>query len=124
MYVFKENIMFTLTTTVTTLATASSIESSGWDLSNFLSNATSQITSWGQLLVILVGLIMLLVGIIKLAGAFISHGKGQPPNWVIIVALILVGGAFMTAGSWEMITAIAGGGKTTIESLGEPGAAR
>lgn len=88
-----------------------------WDLGTFLKNATSTIQTWGGAFVILIGVIMIIVGIYKIAKGLISHGKGQPPNWVISIALIIVGGA-LTVGGLDWVMTIAGDQRKTIDELG------
>lgn len=87
-----------------------------WDLTSFLSNATSQLKVWGGAFIILLGVAMIVVGVYQLAKGLISHGKTQV-NWFIVVALIIAGGA-LAAGGWALVSDIASGGKKTIEDLG------
>lgn len=87
-----------------------------WDLTSFLNNATSQLKVWGGALIILLGVVMIVVGIVQLAKGLISHGKTQV-NWLIVAALVIVGGA-LVAGGWTLVANIASGGKKTIEDLG------
>ncbi len=101
-------------------------QSSNWDISTFLTNLTTQLKSWGGLVIMLLGVVMVVVAIWKVATGLMSHGKGQPPNWLLIAILFLLGGAFVVAGASGMeafnwVAGIAGGGKQTIIGLGNGG---
>lgn len=88
-----------------------------WDLTNFLSNSTSQLKTWGGMAFTLIGVVMIIVAIVKIAKALISHGKTQT-SWPINIALLLVGGALSIGGAWGWVSGIAQGGKQTIDDLG------
>lgn len=51
--------------------------------------------NWFNALLFLLGVVMVGVGVYKLAKALITHGQGQPPNWIVIGALIIIGGVFI-----------------------------
>ena len=91
-----------------------------WDLENFLKNLGDKLQQWGSLIFIIFGVVLLIVAIYKLAMGLMSHGKGQSPNWFVILLMFLLGGALVAAGtsSFGWVKDIAAGGKTTIESLG------
>lgn len=94
---------------------------SKWDISTFLTNLTNQLQRWGGLVIVLIGTVMIIVAVWKLATGLMKQGQGQT-NWFIVLILFLVGGAFVAAGSggaWKFVTDIAGGGKDTIEGLGK-----
>lgn len=91
-----------------------------WDLGTFLDNAAKTLKSWGGLFFVLIGMVMLIIGIYKIASGLISHGKKQV-EWVPAIVLILVGGALAAFGgnaAWKWISDIASGGKKTINDLG------
>lgn len=88
-----------------------------WDLTSFLTNLNDKLRFWGGLLIVLVGVILIIVGAVKVAMGLGSHGKKQV-SWPIIIAMIFVGGAF-ALGGFSLVFDIAGGGKTTIEELGQ-----
>lgn len=90
-----------------------------WDLGSFLENAVKTVQQWGKWIILLIGIIMVLFGVYKIARGFISHGK-QQTDWVIAILLILVGGALF-AGGMTWVLGIAQSGKTTIEELGSGG---
>ena len=93
----------------------------GWDLTTFLGNATAQLEIWGGLLMVLLGVVMIIVAIWRIAKGLISHGKTQT-NWFVAIALLLLGGALAGLGggraAWEWVSGIAKGGKQTIDDLG------
>lgn len=88
-----------------------------WDLGNFLKNATSTLKGWGGLLIMLIGVVMVIVSVYKIASGLISHGKKQT-NWAVAIILLILGGAFI-AGGWDFVSGIAKSGEKTINDLGE-----
>lgn len=87
-----------------------------WDIGTFLQNATSTIKNWGGLIIILIGVVMVIAAVWKAAHGLMSHGKTQT-NWVIVIILLVLGGAFMVGG-FTFVSHIASGGKKTLEDLG------
>ena len=61
-------------------------------LAQILQNVANSLGQWGNIIILILGIAMIIVGVYQLAKALITHGKGQPPNWFIIIALLLVGG--------------------------------
>ncbi len=90
---------------------------SQWDFTSFLNNATSTVTGWLQLLVILAGIILIAVAIFKIASGLMSHGKKQV-NWVVNIIMLIVGGA-LAAGGFTWVRDIAKDQKDTIEDMGK-----
>jgi uncharacterized membrane protein len=64
----------------------------------------------------LVGVVMIIVAIVKIAQKFISP-QSAPGGWVGPIVMLIVGGALL-AGGWTFVSNIAQGGKKTIEDLG------
>lgn len=91
-----------------------------WDLKSFLENANSYLYSIGGALITLLGLAVVIWAAVLIAKKFFGSNNGQQDSWFKIVAMLIVGGALM-AGGIVLITAIAQGGKTTIEDLGNGG---
>lgn len=87
-----------------------------WDLVSALRNAGNYVGKLGSAAVIMLGFILILVGAWKLAMKLINGEKSRE-SWGMIVALIVIGGAF-AYGGWKMFTGVASGGKKTIEDLG------
>lgn len=92
-----------------------------FNIEQFLTNATTKAKDWGGLFIILVGAIMMIVAIYKMAKGFILHGKTQT-SWGICIAMLLIGGALVSFAvgkdAWAWVQGIAEGGKQTIEDLG------
>ena len=92
-----------------------------WTITGFLTGATTQLRTWGGLIMMLVGVVMVIVAVWQIASGLISHGKKQT-NWVVAVLLLLIGGALASFGAandaWAWVSKISGGGKQTIDSLG------
>ena len=91
-----------------------------WDITTFLTNVTKQLQTWGGLIIVLIGTVMIIWSIYKLATGLLGGGR-QDVNRFKIEAAFLVGGAFVAAGAggaWTFVQGIASGGKDTIENLG------
>lgn len=56
-----------------------------------LKNSANSLGNWGNILVLIFGIAMVIVGVYQLAKALITHGKGQPPSWFVILGLLLLG---------------------------------
>jgi hypothetical protein len=89
-----------------------------WDLGSFLQNAAKTLKTWGGYFIILVGVVMVVASVYQIAKGLISHGRGPGTNWAVAIALLILGGAFMTGG-FAFVANIAGGGKKTINDLGQ-----
>lgn len=64
-----------------------------WKINNVLAKVKGNLREWGKLLMMIVGVVMIIFGIFKIAQGMISHGKTQV-NWVINILLIVVGALF------------------------------
>lgn len=93
---------------------------SSWSFRNFLSNSATTLRDWANLGFIVIGIVCLIVGIVMLVKGLMTHGRGQT-NWVVVVALILIGGALTVSGAYTWVQNIAQGGKETIDDLGGTG---
>lgn len=95
-----------------------------FDIEKFLTNSATKLKQWGGLLLILIGVIMMIVAVVKVASGLISHGKKQV-SWVVCIIMFILGGALCSfaAGpeAWAWIQGIAEGGKQTIDDLGSGG---
>ena len=92
----------------------------GWDITTFLTNLSTKLQAWGGLFFVLIGVVMIIWSIYKLAHGLMSQGR-QDVNWFKILVAVLGGGALGAAGSggaWKFVADIAQGGKTTINELG------
>lgn len=93
---------------------------SGWSLNTFLKKLQESIASWGSLLVMIIGTVMVIGAAYHIAKGLMSQGKGQT-NWAMTFLLLLVGGAFMASGGWTLLNTMSGGFQETINTLGAPG---
>lgn len=73
-------------------------DKSKWNLEQFAENAKEKIAQWGGLIIILLGLLMMVVGAVKIGKGLMTHGQGQPTNWVINILLVVAGGCFAVFG--------------------------
>ena len=88
-----------------------------WTIDQFLKNLNTSLTGWGRLLVTVLGVAMLIVGIFNIAKGMMGGGRGQV-NWVLNIALIVVGGALAFSGGWDLLTNISKGTGESLNSLG------
>lgn len=90
--------------------------SASWDLSTFLTNATTSAEGWLRLGVVLLGVIVLGVGIFLTAWKVMSKGRAQF-SWGWAIGCLLFGSILITGG-FAWITNVLSGTTTTIEQLG------
>jgi hypothetical protein len=95
----------------------SNLPTAAWDLISFLSNAKNYGNLIGGGVAGIAGLILVIVAIVFIAKKFLGNGQGQEKSWVIIVLMLIIGGALLTGG-FVFIANIASGGQKTIEELG------
>lgn len=88
-----------------------------WDIRTFLDNLGKTLKDWGSLIVVIIGVVMVIVSAYQIAKGLISHGKSQT-NWAVTILLLVIGGALMASGGWDLLVNVAEGGKTTIENIG------
>lgn len=92
------------------------LTSASWDLSTFLTNATTSVEGWLSLGVVLLGLIATGVGIFLIARKVMSAGRSQVSwGWGIGCALF---GIVLLVGGFSWIVNVLSGTTTTIEQLG------
>lgn len=88
-----------------------------WSMDTFLTNVQGSMESWGQILIMIVGIVMVIAGVVKLAMGMMNSGRGQT-NWILTIGLIVVGGILAFAGGWDMLVGIGQGAKNTLDDLG------
>ena len=88
-----------------------------WDVGSFLQNLGNVLKTWGSYIVTIIGVIMVIAAAYQIAKGLISHGKTQT-NWAVTILLLIIGGALMSIGGWDLLVNVAQGGKTTIENIG------
>ena len=91
---------------------------SGWSINNFLTNLNKNLNLWGGLLIVVVGLVMVIVAVIKIAKGLMSSGRVQT-NWVLNIVLFFLGGALAFGGGWGLVQGISQGGSDTLNDLGK-----
>ncbi len=90
-----------------------------WSLQNLLQNGQTMVKSLGSALLALLGIIMVVVAGVKIAKGLMGGQNSPPPNWIMIIVLLIVGGAFAATGI-GLISNIASGGASQVKELGEP----
>ena len=93
-----------------------------WSVENVLSNVKGKLVQWGALIMMIVGVVMIIVAIFKIAQGLMSHGKTQV-NWVINILLIIIGAIFCAGSAFFTNTLTADDGlgadiADELESLG------
>lgn len=91
---------------------------SGWSINNFLANLNKNLSQWGGMLIVVVGLVMVIVAVVKIAKGLMSSGRGQT-NWVLNIVLFFLGGALAFGGGWSLVQGISQGGSDTLNDLGK-----
>lgn len=94
-----------------------SVFAANWSLNSFLSNLQQSLASWGTMLVMIIGTVMVIAAAYHIAKGLMSQGKGQT-NWAMTFLLLLVGGAFMVSGGWTLLNTMSSGFQDTINTLG------
>lgn len=92
---------------------------SGWSVNNFLANLNKNLSQWGGMLIVVVGLVMVIVAVIKIAKGLMSGGRNGQTNWVLNIVLFFLGGALAFGGGWSLVQGISQGGSDTLNDLGK-----
>lgn len=92
---------------------------SGWSVNNFLTNLNKNLSMWGGMLIVVVGLVMVIVAVIKIAKGLMSGGRSGQTNWVLNIVLFFLGGALAFGGGWSLVQGISQGGSDTLNDLGK-----
>lgn len=83
-------------------------------IGTFIQTMGKNIGSWVKMIVMIIGVIMVGAGIYQTAKNLISHGKGQT-NWIVTLALIIIGAILMLTGGWQFIKTFSGAGEKTLK---------
>ena len=75
-------------------------------ISGLLTNFKGNMNTWIGIAAVIAGLVMMLVGIVKVAKGLMSHGGGQV-NWVTNILLLVIGGLLATSG-FSAVSSFAG----------------
>ena len=88
-----------------------------FSINNFLNNLKASLGTWGSVIVVIIGLVMVIVAVFNIAKGLMSGGRGQV-NWVMNIALFFIGGALAFGGGWALLQNVSGAGSATIMDLG------
>lgn len=83
-------------------------------IGKFIHSMGTNIGSWAKMIVMIIGVVMVGFGIYQVAKNLISHGKGQT-NWVVTLALIILGAILMLSGGWDFIKDFSTAGRKTLD---------
>lgn len=87
-----------------------------WDIASFLTNSATSLRSWGNILIVLIGVALIIWSAVQIARGLMSK-NGQQVSWPKNIIMLIVGGAFV-AGGFALMSTLASGGKDTIVGLG------
>lgn len=88
-----------------------------WDLESFFTNATEYMQTIGGVFLALIGISGLVWGGFLIIRKLIGGQAAQQDSWFKMIALILVGGAFLFSGI-ALLLNFAAGANDTIEQFG------
>lgn len=94
----------------------------GWTVTGLLNGTTASLGNWLGLLGTLIGIVMVIVALFKIAKGLMSKGQGQV-NWVQNIVLFVVGCMLAFAGlaSSNVLENFGKGAKETLNELGNGG---
>lgn len=98
---------------------ANTMTSTGWSVGNFLNNLNANLTTWGGAFIVVVGLVMVIVAVVKIAKGLMSGGRNGQTNWVLNIVLFFLGGSLAFGGGWSLLQNISKGGSDTLNDLGK-----
>ncbi|MBO5435617.1 hypothetical protein J6A31_07475 [bacterium] len=87
-----------------------------WSFNSLINNLESALGEWGKIIVTIIGLVMVIVGVFNIGKGLMSGGRGQT-NWVLNIALFLIGGILAFGGGWSIVQGMGQGAKTTLDDL-------
>lgn len=93
---------------------------SKWELDTFLKNLNNSLGKWGQAIVAIIGLVLIIIGVFKIAQGLMSGGRGQT-NWVLSIGMILIGGILALSTSFQLLKDIGKGANDTLNNMGNTG---
>lgn len=75
------------------------------DVAQILTNLRNALGTWGGIIIAILGAAALIVAAYMIVSGLISHGKKQT-SWLVVIALVVVGGLFVTLGfsAWAGMT--------------------
>lgn len=91
-----------------------------WELNTFLNKLGKTMQVWGQLIMIILGVAMLIAAAFFIAKGLMSQGRGQT-NWALVILLFVIGGVFLAGGlgGWNTFVDISNGMNNTVQGLGQ-----
>lgn len=87
-----------------------------WDIGSFLTNSATQLRTWGNILIVLIGVALIIWSAVQIARGLMTKNS-QQVSWPKNIIMLIVGGAFV-AGGFALMSTLASGGKDTIVGLG------
>lgn len=87
-------------------------------IGTFIQTMGKNIGAWVKMIVMIIGVIMVGAGIYQTAKNLISHGKGQT-NWIVTLALIIIGAILMLSGGWNFIKTFSQAGEKTLKGAAD-----
>lgn len=88
-----------------------------WDLTGFFTNSKDYVQTAGGAFIMLLGTIAVVWSAYHIVKKLWGSQPGQGKNWGEIIALLIVGGAFMVGG-FSIMEKVSSGGQKTVTDLG------
>ena len=85
-------------------------------IGTFLGKFQETLANYGGIATSIIGIAMVIVAIYQIAKGLMSGGKGQT-NWVMTIALLLIGGALALMGGWNTVGNFVGISNNTIVGM-------
>ena len=92
----------------------------GFDIGCFFQTLGDKSKEWARWFIVFLGVVLIVWGIVNIVKAFISQGRGQT-NWLMTIAMILVGGFLCAIQGFDEILDFTNIGAETIKQMGESG---
>ena len=101
------------------LLASSAVSGSGHaGIGQFLASFQKTLAHYGSIVSSIIGIAMVVVAIYQIAKGLMSGGKGQT-NWVMTIALLLIGGALALVGGWGTVGKFVNIGNETLTEMSE-----
>lgn len=94
----------------------SDVDSGGWTIVNFINAFADFLEKMASYIYTILGFIMLIVGIFKIARALQSNGRAQT-SWIINILCVVLGAAFAFGGVYGILTELGHAAKGELEYI-------
>lgn len=85
-------------------------------LGNFIASFQKTLARYASMASSIIGIAMVVVALYQVAKGLMSGGKGQT-NWVMTIALLLIGGVLALTGGWSTVGRLVNTGNATLYDM-------